>query len=519
MTILISDMNKINKFFLILVFILNFFIRFYNLGFSPAYINWDEASLGINAKCLGTNLRDDYGNFMPVNLRSLDDYKPGLYAYISILPVKLFGLNQFSIRFISAVAGLIALWGIYKISCFFVKDDWIRILGILIIGFGPLRLHFSRVALETNLSAMFVVLSMYCLYTKKYLTMILLAILAMLSYHSARIMFPVLMLLVFFDPIKIIKTKVFRFNRNYLFIFIVYLSVTLYLSLAVKGSLSRFNSEGLFRYWPFIPRNVGNWLYYLGFNVSGRLTSMLNPNNWLSLNYEWFKNSVSFVAQSGILGLIMSLLVLRGLFSEINWQNNKFKLLLYWFISGIVPVILTWNWFYPLRSFNVLPALEIIGLIGLHRFARKKYLIIIILALFGWEMFYTLGNEYNYSNFKNFNGYQSSGIKEISEHLKGNSFDQIIVDTNQENSYLFYQFYGDVDCESIQKIKKDKNNGFQNIVFRKIDWETDLNKSNTVLISDDINKEYMAKEKNNSKIYFIKSPLKLYYSSMIVELN
>ena len=36
MTILISDMNKINKFFLILVFILNFFIRFYNLGFNPS---------------------------------------------------------------------------------------------------------------------------------------------------------------------------------------------------------------------------------------------------------------------------------------------------------------------------------------------------------------------------------------------------------------------------------------------------------------------------------------------------
>ena len=96
-------MNK--KIILIFIFLIAFILRFWDLGSNPPSLDWDEASLGYNAYSILKTGKDEYGNFLPLSIRSFGDYKPPLYTYLTTIPVAIFGLNEFSTRFISALFG------------------------------------------------------------------------------------------------------------------------------------------------------------------------------------------------------------------------------------------------------------------------------------------------------------------------------------------------------------------------------------------------------------------------------
>src|SRR6266576_2267101 len=95
------------KIFLFAVLLTAILLRFYQLGSNPPSLTWDEAAWGYNAYSLGIDGRDEFGKFLPYDyLESFGDFKPPMYAYLSILPVKLFGLTEFATRFPSAFFGV-----------------------------------------------------------------------------------------------------------------------------------------------------------------------------------------------------------------------------------------------------------------------------------------------------------------------------------------------------------------------------------------------------------------------------
>ena len=89
--------------FLIFIFFLAFFIRIYSIHTTP--LLWDEASLGYNAYSILKTGRDEYGTFLPIIFKSFGDYKPGLYVYLCLPFVYLFGLNDLSVRLPSIILG------------------------------------------------------------------------------------------------------------------------------------------------------------------------------------------------------------------------------------------------------------------------------------------------------------------------------------------------------------------------------------------------------------------------------
>ena len=107
MRIIRKVLNK-NLLFFVIVF-LGFVLRFYALDKIPASLNPDEASLGYTAFSLLTTGADEHGKFLPLALKSFGDWKLPGYPYFSIIPVLIFGLNSFSTRFVSAIAGIFAV--------------------------------------------------------------------------------------------------------------------------------------------------------------------------------------------------------------------------------------------------------------------------------------------------------------------------------------------------------------------------------------------------------------------------
>ena len=111
--------ENLKRFLLLLIILLAGFLRFYNISNIPPSLNWDEAALGYNAYTLGLDGKDEFGKFLPVQyLESFGDFKPVLYSYLAAVPVKIFGLGEFGVRFPSALLGTLTVFLTY----FLVKE-------------------------------------------------------------------------------------------------------------------------------------------------------------------------------------------------------------------------------------------------------------------------------------------------------------------------------------------------------------------------------------------------------------
>ena len=109
--------NKMKqKLTLIIIILLGFLLRVYKLDIRPLGFTWDEAALGYNAYSLLLTGRDEHKQFFPVVFKSFGDYKPGLYVYLTVPSIKLFGLNEFATRLPSAIFGSLLIVMIYLLT-------------------------------------------------------------------------------------------------------------------------------------------------------------------------------------------------------------------------------------------------------------------------------------------------------------------------------------------------------------------------------------------------------------------
>jgi len=151
--------------FLILVLFLAAFLRFYHLGSNPPSLAWDEAALGYNAYSIGLTGKDEFGRFLPIDyFASFGDYKPPLYVYAAVLPIKILGLNEFAVRFPSAFFGVLTVFLTYfLVRLLFpkLKESWLPVLSALFLALSPWHTQLSRAAWEANLALFWVVLGAF----------------------------------------------------------------------------------------------------------------------------------------------------------------------------------------------------------------------------------------------------------------------------------------------------------------------------------------------------------------------
>src|SRR4030067_3286673 len=98
---------------LTLIIIIGGILRLWQLGQIPPSPDWDEVALGYDGYSIIQTGRDEYGKFLPIVLRSFDDYKPALYSYLTIPSILIFGLNVFAVRLPSAIFGILSVIAVY----------------------------------------------------------------------------------------------------------------------------------------------------------------------------------------------------------------------------------------------------------------------------------------------------------------------------------------------------------------------------------------------------------------------
>lgn len=215
---------------LLIIVALAAFLRFYNLGSNPPSLTWDEAAWGYNAYTISISGKDEFGRFLPIDyLESFGDFKPPLYAYLTAGPVRFFGLNEFAVRFPSALFGtLTVLLTYFLVKQIFAskqknKEDnnfvqTVALISALFLAISPWHIMLSRAAFEANVASFLIVLGVLAFLksVKGNRWFILLAsisfALSIFTFNTARVVSPLIVLflaLAFRKDLLRIKKQVF----------------------------------------------------------------------------------------------------------------------------------------------------------------------------------------------------------------------------------------------------------------------------------------------------------------------
>jgi 4-amino-4-deoxy-L-arabinose transferase-like glycosyltransferase len=150
------------KILLIVTVCISLLLSLYKLNEVPPCLNSDEIAYGYNAYSIMTTGADEHGNFLPLRLRSFEDYKLPLYTYILIPFIKVFGVNDFAVR-----APNILLAALFPLLFYAILkkifDARVGVVGAFLVSISPWIYLLSRQAHEGVLCAFLILLGINAL--------------------------------------------------------------------------------------------------------------------------------------------------------------------------------------------------------------------------------------------------------------------------------------------------------------------------------------------------------------------
>lgn len=210
-------MTRFSLISIVVIIILAGFVRTYQLGSIPRGLSWDEAAVGYNGRSVWTIHRDEWLQIMPLSFKSFGDYKAPFAIYLNGVSTLLFGLSAFTIRLPYAASGVFSVALFIVFTFLLTKKSWwsrsSSIYGGLIFALLPWHVHFSRIAFESGIALMLIILAFLSAVvifsfkfsasiSRKYRVQLLIAslsgvcsALALYSYHSAKIFVPIFLVL------------------------------------------------------------------------------------------------------------------------------------------------------------------------------------------------------------------------------------------------------------------------------------------------------------------------------------
>lgn len=357
-----------SKRFLIII-ILATLIRFIGLISLPPALNRDEAAIGYNAYSILKTGKDEHGISWPLNFKSIGDYKMPLYIYSTVLSVQIFGLNEFSIRFWSALSGVIGVVAIYFISK--------NLITVLLMALNPWAVFYSRIAYEANLALALFLVGLALIMNKKFWGLIF-WLLACLAYSSALIFIPL-----FLIPVAIKYKPKFIWLLGFVLIY-SFIFVSLWRVSSQKQNITVFsdpylidtyNRERTIKYQqnPLKTKIFFNKYIYFGKIIAQNYLDTFSPQFLVIKgdNHPWHQ-----IPGVGNFYFIEIILAIIGLF-----KLKKYKLLfISWLLISPLASAITIDAPHSTRALFLLPVILILTSVGMQKF--KKFLPLIAIFYF-----------------------------------------------------------------------------------------------------------------------------------------
>jgi len=509
-------MTKNNKIFLIIIFLISFFLRFYKVGEYPSLL-WDEAAIGYNAYSIIETGKDEYGQTLPIIFKSFGDYKPGFYIYLAIPFIKLLGLTTTATRLPSVIFGsLLPLLLYFLIKEINPKAHKTAVFAAIIAAFNPYSIHFSRGAWETNILTFELVLASFLFFKyinqKKNKFLLLSSVvfgLSLFTYQAGKMISLFLIIILFLTNLKIInKQNIKSLFLNFvlpLFIF----SLPIIYGLFFSSNANRLGVISLFSY----PRSIEESQIII--NESNQLDYNIFHNHpiFFSRNFllRYFNNfSPKFLAFEGdwqsprhsapYVGVILYpglIFLIIGIFFALSRSKiekiNIFFLL--WLLVAPIPAALTRDTISAVRSMSFsIPLIYFISL-GLYFIIDKHKNIFLNCLIFGIYLisFVYYGDLYLNHMIKKspddfLYGYQQSMGYLIKNQDK---YNQIVMSDFYGQAYIYYLFYSQYSPAKYQQQAKLTENSsgdtgkieqIDNIKFTTPDYNLIKTQPNTLAI-------------------------------------
>lgn len=506
---------KKNAFF-VLVLVLSFFLRFYQLSQNPPALNWDEISHGYNAYSLLQTGKDQWGNVFPLfNFRAYGDYPMVLNLYLTIPSIIIFGLNEFAIRFPSALLGSLFAVVSYFFGIIFFKNKSYALLLMFLAAIAPWTILPSRAVFQSSVSQFFlflgITLFLYAvnrLNPKLFFIGLLSLAISGYGYHNARIFVPIFFPVLIFLHKGEIKKIFAKYKLITIVSFSIFFILTLFQLLNLTSGESRARSrwvfaidEGAINYInekrgnldnPIVGKVVYNKATYL---VSVSITNFLS---YLSPNNLFFEGGTQYqfsVPKHGVLYSLWMPFFYLGLLIILYGccKKDKNSLLLFlWLILGLLPAIITKDSFQVIRAVTILPIPMIFIVLGIKKAEElfsgrekfKKLFIVLfvggslILLLNYWQIFWTTYRQ-------NYSWAWQYGYKEAVAYVKDKyqNYDEIYFTKRYGEPHEFVLFYWPWNPKQYLLDKKLEweyrsdwywVNSFDKFIFVN-DWEMKIN--------------------------------------------
>ena len=508
-----------------IVIVLAILIRVVNLSSVPPHLTPDEAALGYNAYSILKTGRDEHGAFLPIVFKSFGDYKPGLYVYLTVPFVGLMGLNEFSVRFPSALMGIISIYLLYLISKkIFSEDKNMSLLVMAVAAFNPWLIYFSRGAWEVNFSLTLTLAGIYffllSLDKNKYLFLSALFFgLTMLAYQGAKLSTGIVVLLLGF----IYHKEIFKYNLKTLAgsAALGLLVVSPILGSLFTGQSGRLEVFSIFSY----PRSkeyitamlneggekIGDGSYLLFHNepynfLRGILGRWFNHFSGRFLFFEGdFSNPRHSAPYQGMLLMTDIVFLLLGFFSLAKGKISKEKLfIILWLAFASLPAVLSRDQVHAVRSLNMAIPLVFVISFG-YLFVLKTVssfgkivkgvllLTTILLSLSG--ITYFIDSYFVHLPVHNSKLWEY-GYKQIVETITPiqKNYKRIVVQQSFAQPYIYFLFYQKYDPAKYQKEDNFVNSEYKfdvgyvtkldNIYFEGIDWSRNRGDHGTLFVAD-----------------------------------
>ncbi len=484
--------------YLIIILFLSTIFRLWDLGKIPEGFHADEAAFGYNTYSLLKTGKDEYGKVTPLTLRSFDDYKGAIYSYLTIPFVASFGLNEFSVRLPSAIAGtLIVLVSAVMIFAL-TQNAGLSLITAAIVSFSPSSLLLSRVQSDPLVAVLFIFIGWYCIgkyiSTKKYIWAVGglgFWFISCFTYASPRALllgFIPLLFWYYYPRLDVNRKLVF------ILIFITILLTSIYLLFGFSGSrygqINIFSSQDvqlpldeqiredgvagstiestrvyhnkIVDYGRYV---IHNYADYFGFDF---------------LFYQAYQPEREKIPNIGFMYLIDLPFMIIGLYQILKFKRR-------W---GFL--ILGWLFFTPLALavfgqetpnihryyFSILPGslLVAFGIIQSIKFTHKHirlFLILGIIILYSVNISYFI-HELFVHQPRHFPYYRGFAYKEMVRSLQNmyNKYDRIVITKTNQSPYiylLFYMSYSPMRYQQLGSPRDYNYKGFDKYIFVPLD--------------------------------------------------
>ena len=456
-----------NNWLLVAIVLLAAVLHFWQLGKVPQSLNWDEASNAYNAYSILKTARDEYGNFLPLTIKSFGDYNPAMSVYTLVPSLAIFGATQFAVRFPSAFLGTLTVLCTYFLAVKLTANKKIALLSSFFLAISPWHLQFSRYDHEANFMISFAIIGftilIYTLKKKKQALMLTTSAvffgLALNSYQGSKIWIPLFILLVALFYLK----ELSKIWKKLLVPTVILFLFTLPILLNFQKSLIRGQSVGILQDKTPAETFITGYLSHFA------------PRFLFAQGDDNGRHSVPGMGEEYVFELP---LIVLGLIYAVKSKEKGLKFLLLWLLIAPIPPSIATPTPHALRALTFIPLWSIFAAIGTYvllKVATKrtaKYIVLAILVIVASYNILTYFHLYYIHYPKEKAPDWQDGYQEMVQYINSqkDDYEVVAVTTYYGRPYIFVLFYSQYDPAKYQKQSENKDK-FDKFEFFGQSWD------------------------------------------------